>query len=204
MPRYDPSLQTEEIESAYRTILVSYLVRSVYSALVYQTCTLLAELGSLPVFIPQQQQFLEDPIVGPEQELWSELRQNAAMQGLLDPGSQTISYNNFVDLWTQQRRGLGSEANDRFTILLLVAYSNTKSMAFFPTSRSEAESWLNNFVQSQDGLDATQTSKIYCPDAILRFANFPILKSARNIEEAVSARFVKLDKIRHVPRYFGV
>ncbi|KAH8902609.1 hypothetical protein BR93DRAFT_226732 [Coniochaeta sp. PMI_546] len=45
-------LRPEELQGVYRTILVSYLARSVYSVIKYKTTPLLAELASLPVLTP--------------------------------------------------------------------------------------------------------------------------------------------------------
>ncbi|KAH6886804.1 hypothetical protein B0T10DRAFT_490367 [Thelonectria olida] len=117
---YEAPLQQEEMVSAYRTILASYLVRSVYSVLSYQTCALLGELGSLPIYMPQKQPHRDLSTVSP-QGPWSEMRQNAEIRGLMNTENQTISYNDFADLWSEQSWNAGLEGFDRFTILLLVA-----------------------------------------------------------------------------------
>ena len=52
---HDMPLQKEEIESAYRTILVSYLARCVHSILRDQKGNLIPELGLMPVLVPSQQ-----------------------------------------------------------------------------------------------------------------------------------------------------
>lgn len=75
--------QNQEMESTYRTILVSYLIRSIDTALIYQTCVLLRELSSVPVFVPEQ----------------SEMHSRAAAQGLLRTRSQTVRYHDLVVLW---------------------------------------------------------------------------------------------------------
>ncbi|KAH6887030.1 hypothetical protein B0T10DRAFT_490625 [Thelonectria olida] len=77
-------------------------------------------------------------------------------------------------------------------------------MAFFPASHSEAGAWLNYFVQSQDGLDATKTTQVYAMDTTLRFASYPATQGANVIAELVTLRFAKLDVIRHVPKYFDL
>lgn len=115
-------LQEEEIRSAYRTILVSYLVRSVYSALTYQTCTLLAEMGSMPVLVSRQEQQKPDEANSvSRQDLWVNIRDKAEARGLLNAGRQTISYTDFVHLWNGQNWTPGLEGYDRFIVLLLVA-----------------------------------------------------------------------------------
>lgn len=48
-------LQKEEIESAYRAILVSYLARCIHSLLSHQKGNLIPELGLMPVLVPPQQ-----------------------------------------------------------------------------------------------------------------------------------------------------
>lgn len=115
-------LQEEEIWSAYRTILVSYLVRSVYSALTNQTCTLLAEMGSMPVLVSrQEQQKLDEANNVSRQDLWANIRDKAEARGLLNAERQTISYSDFVHIWNGQNWTPGLEGCDRFTVLLLVA-----------------------------------------------------------------------------------
>ncbi|KAH7021946.1 hypothetical protein EDB80DRAFT_693867 [Ilyonectria destructans] len=115
-------LQEEEIWSAYRTILVSYLVRSVYSALTSQTCSLLAEMGSMPVLVSRQEQQRPDEAnTVSRQDLWVNIRDKAEARGLLNAGRQTISYTDFVHLWNGQNWTPGLEGYDRFTVLLLVA-----------------------------------------------------------------------------------
>ncbi|KAM5386396.1 hypothetical protein ACJZ2D_000359 [Fusarium nematophilum] len=112
-------LQREEVESAYRTVLVSYLARCIYSALSDQTCALLAELGSLPVFLPQQWQ--KQGCEASQQESWTQIRQTAEVRGFLNKETQTIPYHNFTDLWSQERSVLGLEDCDRFILLLVIA-----------------------------------------------------------------------------------
>lgn len=115
-------LQEEEIWSAYRTILVSYLVRSVYSALTSHTCTLLAEMGSMPVLVSRQEQQEPDEASSvSRQDLWVNIRDKAEARGLLNAGRGTISYTDFVHLWNGQNWTPGLEGYDRFTVLLLVA-----------------------------------------------------------------------------------
>ncbi|KAH6988900.1 hypothetical protein BKA56DRAFT_574823 [Ilyonectria sp. MPI-CAGE-AT-0026] len=115
-------LQEEEIWSAYRTILVSYLVRSVYSALTSQTCALLAEMGSMPVLVSRQgQQKPDEANSVSRQDLWVNIRDKAEARGLLNAGRGTISYTDFVHLWNGQNWTPGLEGYDRFTVLLLVA-----------------------------------------------------------------------------------
>ncbi|RKL18924.1 hypothetical protein BFJ70_g14138 [Fusarium oxysporum] len=117
---YDKPLHNSEIDSAYRTILISYLARSVHSALISQTCTLLAELGSLPVFIHSNEPVSDISYDESQQAFWSELRRSAEAQEL-NMQNKTISYNEFADRWSQQKELLGLNERDRFVVLLLAA-----------------------------------------------------------------------------------
>ncbi|KAF5672603.1 hypothetical protein FCIRC_8306 [Fusarium circinatum] len=117
---YDKPLHKSEIDSAYRTILISYLARSVHSALTSQTCTLLAELGSLPVFIHSNEPGSDISYDESQQAFWSGLRQSGEAQGLSGQ-NEMISYNEFVDRWSQQKEMLGLNESDRFVVLLLAA-----------------------------------------------------------------------------------
>uniref|UniRef100_A0A0D2XL22 Uncharacterized protein n=1 Tax=Fusarium oxysporum (strain Fo5176) TaxID=660025 RepID=A0A0D2XL22_FUSOF len=117
---YDKPLHNSEIDSAYRTILISYLARSVHSALISQTCTLLAELGSLPVFIHSNEPVSDISYDESQQAFWSELRRSAEAQEL-NRQNKTISYNEFADRWSQQKELLGLNERDRFVVLLLAA-----------------------------------------------------------------------------------
>ncbi|KAF4473207.1 hypothetical protein FAGAP_13364, partial [Fusarium agapanthi] len=117
---YDEPLDNSEIDSAYRTILISYLARSVHSALISQTCTLLAELGCLPVFIHSNEPDSDISYDESQQAFWSGLRRSAEAQGL-NRQNKTISYNEFADRWSQQKESLGLNERDRFVVLLLAA-----------------------------------------------------------------------------------
>ncbi|KAF5554640.1 hypothetical protein FMEXI_1922 [Fusarium mexicanum] len=120
LPLHDKPLHKSEIDSAYRTILISYLARSVHSALTSQTCTLLAELGSLPVFIHSNELDTGISYNESQQAFWSGLRQSGEAQGL-NGQNETISYNEFVDRWSQQKELLWLNERDRFVVLLLAA-----------------------------------------------------------------------------------
>ncbi|KAF5646378.1 hypothetical protein F52700_1808 [Fusarium sp. NRRL 52700] len=117
---YDKPLHKSEIDSAYRTILISYMARSVHSALTSQTCTLLAELGSLPVLIHSNEPDSGIYYNESQQAFWSGLRRSGEAQGL-NRQNETISYNEFVDRWSQQKEMLGLNERDRFVVLLLAA-----------------------------------------------------------------------------------
>ncbi|KAH7216124.1 hypothetical protein DER44DRAFT_765534 [Fusarium oxysporum] len=118
--QYDQPLHESEIDSAYRTVLISCLARSVHSALIDQTCPLLAELGSLPVFIHSDELGSDIPYDKSQQTFWSGLRGSRGAQGL-SKLNKTLSYNEFADCWTQQKDLLGLNGHDRFVVLLLAA-----------------------------------------------------------------------------------
>ncbi|KAF4334214.1 hypothetical protein FBEOM_11956 [Fusarium beomiforme] len=116
---HEKPLHESEINSAYRTVLISYLARSVHSALIYQTCPLLAELGSLPVSIHSNE---------PGSDIYIESRQAFRGETLLNQEapelsklSKTISYNELADRWSQQKDFWGFNEHDRFVVLLLAA-----------------------------------------------------------------------------------
>ncbi|KAL6822613.1 hypothetical protein J3E69DRAFT_297174 [Trichoderma sp. SZMC 28015] len=83
-----------------------------------------------------------------------------------------------------------------------IAKSNNE--LFFPTSHDEVDIWLKKFASSQDGLDPTQTSTVYAPEATLRFSTYPAILGASKIEEMVKARFASLILLSHTHRYFDL
>ncbi|KAF4455932.1 C6 finger domain-containing [Fusarium albosuccineum] len=101
---HNTPLQKEEIESAYKTVLVSYFARCVNSILRDQKWGLVVELSWMPVLVPPQQ--------GTKVET----------HDFFDEEIHTMAYYDFADLWGQKKSMPGLDAHDRFIVLLLVAY----------------------------------------------------------------------------------
>jgi hypothetical protein len=103
------------IESAYRTVMVSYLVRAVYSALTYKTHRLIAELVALPVFITE----LSSP-------KWSQSGLNMEYFNLPSARNRSLkserrtTYGALGDVWSTAQK-VPVASYDQFMVLLLVA-----------------------------------------------------------------------------------
>lgn len=97
-------LHTDEIKCAYRTALTSYMIRSVYAALVYEVCHLLSEIAHLPVHIC-------------EKDLADESALDIHRKHF---GNEGVPYGELVDAWAMNKMAPLTKY-DQFTVLLVVA-----------------------------------------------------------------------------------
>ncbi|KAH7308618.1 hypothetical protein B0I35DRAFT_98998 [Stachybotrys elegans] len=111
------ALLRAQLESAYRTILVSYLTHAVYTALVYQRCNILAELETLPMVLPRCSRMLQASVL--EQSPSSQAPPYALEPGdvVPVPGDKCTTYLQFTNDKSMPRL----DAFDRFFLLPLVA-----------------------------------------------------------------------------------
>ena len=108
-------LLSEEMECAYRAILVSYFVRSVYTAMVYQTCKLLPQLSRVPL------------LLSPEVDLdvsrhtkWDDQQNSTGTADRQLLRRRRMAYGEFAELW-KPKSASSIMTYDELTSLLLVA-----------------------------------------------------------------------------------
>lgn len=103
------------IESAYRTVLVSYLIRSVYSALVYQCDQLVPELASLPVFITEMRTSEQPDLKAKSKSFYL-----LSTQANLSKIGRRTTYGALGEAWKENQMA-PITMYDQFIVLLLVA-----------------------------------------------------------------------------------
>lgn len=109
-------LREDELESAHRTILISYFVRATYAVVTFGICPLISELESLMVSVPAS-------VRGRRHGLGSGKRCSSRIFPLLDPqacDAPRLSYKELLGLWEQGHMSI-SDMEDDYTQLLLVA-----------------------------------------------------------------------------------
>ncbi|EHK22025.1 uncharacterized protein TRIVIDRAFT_70978 [Trichoderma virens Gv29-8] len=118
-PRYcsvdSAPIRDDELESAHRTILISYFVRATYAVVTYGVCPLVSELESLMVSAPaslRRRNYLgiQERYLSQASSLWPPQRCDNPM----------LSYKELLNLWEQGYMS-SSDLEDGFTRLLLVA-----------------------------------------------------------------------------------
>ncbi|KAL6885805.1 hypothetical protein GGI43DRAFT_426509 [Trichoderma evansii] len=110
------SLREDELESAHRTILMSYFVRAVYTVVTFGICPLISDLESLAVSIPMSER-------GQRQGLGTGKKRTYRPFPSLDLQAwedSKLSYKEFLGLWEQGYMST-SDLEDDYTQLLLVA-----------------------------------------------------------------------------------
>jgi hypothetical protein len=117
-----PLFKDEELESAYRTILISYLMRGVYAASAYQSCHLVTEMGTLPACVPEHS-FDNFPVLsgGPR----------------LPMSNRRVTYSQFADTWASQ--DIQPQGwHDEYALLLLVACKGVEILPNIQNGGSES------------------------------------------------------------------
>ncbi|KAL7892935.1 hypothetical protein HDV63DRAFT_386167 [Trichoderma sp. SZMC 28014] len=109
-------LREDELESAHRTILISYFVRATHMVVTFGICPLISELESLMVSVPasvrERKPSLESGSLFPSR-IFSSL-------GLQVSDASRLSYRELLGLWEQGHMST-SDLEDEYTQLLLVA-----------------------------------------------------------------------------------
>lgn len=118
-------LTDEEIQSAYRTILISYIVRGVYGALVYKICHVLAEMATIPVLVSEPLSLDRDALIAHRTCLGvpAELQQDGGTSSSSSsppPGLHRMSYAQLAEAWNTHLMAPITKY-DPFTKLLMVA-----------------------------------------------------------------------------------
>ena len=110
-----------EIQSAYRTILVSYLIRGVFAALVHQICHLVGEMAKLPVLVSEPPSLDQDARAAHRQCLGVTTPGQQQQGGTpTSPGCHRMSYGELAEAWNTHRMAPITNY-DQFTQLLMVA-----------------------------------------------------------------------------------
>jgi hypothetical protein len=109
-----------EIQSAYRTILVSYLIRGIYAALVHQICHLVGEMATLPVLVSEPPSLDQDARAAHRQCLGVTPGQQQQGGTPTLPGCHRMSYGDLAEAWNTHRMAPITNY-DQFTQLLMVA-----------------------------------------------------------------------------------
>ncbi|KAL7917805.1 hypothetical protein ACQKWADRAFT_331581 [Trichoderma austrokoningii] len=109
-------LREDELESAHRTILISYFVRATYTVVTFGICPLISELESLMVSVPASVRGRR-PGFGSGEMYPSRIFPPLDNQALND---SRLPYKEFLKLWEQGFMST-SDLEDEYTQLLLVA-----------------------------------------------------------------------------------
>ncbi|UKZ65994.1 uncharacterized protein TrAtP1_007178 [Trichoderma atroviride] len=120
-------LREEELESAHRTILISYFVRAIYMVVTFGICPLISELESLMVSVPAS-------VRGRKHSLGSgSLFPPCIFSSLGLQGSDglRLSYKELLGLWEQGYMST-SDLEDEYTQLLLVACKGVSILSSGP------------------------------------------------------------------------
>lgn len=115
--RFDSSpLREDELESAHRTILISYFVRATHMVVTFGICPLISELESLMVSVPASVRGRK-PSLGSGNLFPSRIFSSL---GLQESDASRLPYKDLLGLWEQGYMS-SSDLKDDYTQLLLVA-----------------------------------------------------------------------------------
>lgn len=109
-------LREDELESAHRTILISYFVRATYMVVTFGICPLISELESLTVSVPASVRGRNHSL-GSGNLFPSRIFSSLGLQG---SDASRLSYKGLLGLWEQGYMS-SSDLEDEYTQLLLVA-----------------------------------------------------------------------------------
>ncbi|KAI1211942.1 uncharacterized protein F4807DRAFT_458146 [Annulohypoxylon truncatum] len=70
-------------------------------------------------------------------------------------------------------------------------------MAFFPTTRSEVQAWLQRFQSVNDSLDASRVGEIYAKDAKVQFGNLPLVEGLDELKSLFGRSWENLESMVH-------
>ncbi|KAI4866640.1 hypothetical protein F4820DRAFT_416234 [Hypoxylon rubiginosum] len=70
-------------------------------------------------------------------------------------------------------------------------------MAFFPTSQSEVQAWLQRFHNVNDSLDISGLASIYTKDAKVQFGNMPLMEGLDALRNVLSTTWARLEMMHH-------
>lgn len=118
--RNEDCLTHAEIQSAYHTILVSYLIRGVFAALIHQICHLVGEMATLPVLVSEPASLDQDARAAHRQCLGVTPGQQQEGGTPTLPGCHRMSYGDLAAAWNTHRMAPITNY-DQFTQLLMVA-----------------------------------------------------------------------------------
>ncbi|KAI0886244.1 uncharacterized protein GGS22DRAFT_187482 [Annulohypoxylon maeteangense] len=70
-------------------------------------------------------------------------------------------------------------------------------MAFFPTTQSEVQAWLQRFHSVNDSLDTSKIADIYAKDAKVQFGNMPVIEGLDGLRNFFGRSWVTLESMHH-------
>ncbi|KAI2463302.1 hypothetical protein F4781DRAFT_417039 [Annulohypoxylon bovei var. microspora] len=70
-------------------------------------------------------------------------------------------------------------------------------MAFFPTTQSETQAWLQRFHAANDSLDTSRLADIYSKNTKVQFGNMPLMEGLDELRNFLSGSWANLEMMHH-------